>query len=339
MANEAFVVDIAPILDLPEGRIKDILAKKAVAGFFGLKHTRELKGQEIHSTEDAVDALYGLQEHCLGYRLRPANEPLDPSDRSASPVSLASFCRHVEATEARITQKALEDSTSFAEGEDWLSAADVLLEGLDVVLGHHRASLIRSLEGFVDHSEEAKLAYGRALFNGDNIARDEARGEQILRDGLLSDDAELAAFAHMTLGYRCETTPGRAWEAIRHFESAGNLGREDGYELAGVSLQLGVEGVPPNFVRAAANYRRGADGLGCPRCKARHALMVLNGQVDYDESWRTDFRAALAEGETIATRLAPIVRRAEQVAGGDARLLVEAMAASLSGIDAEEFHF
>lgn len=86
-----------PIVGLPEGRERTILARKALAAFLGLASTPSLKTYDAYDPENAVAALKGrISKGAASVGIPVGYEPTDPSDRSRMPVSIEQFMAQIE---------------------------------------------------------------------------------------------------------------------------------------------------------------------------------------------------------------------------------------------------
>lgn len=327
--KNTYVVEFGSILALPDGREKRILAKKAVAGLLGFRTTETLSRQKVVATgEDAVFALRGMQKDTQGYKLSQGYEPTDPSDRTNTPVSLEEFCIQAEAIENDTAARLVAQLDQMMDAQEFEEAATLAVGGLGLLHGYNQTELYPYLEKLQDSYPLAKLYLGRAVLQGIYLNPDPELGVKLLLEASYDDDAIVSGYANLILGYHYRELEDGA-KAVRHMEYAGMLGYENGAEMAGLMQQLGEFGIPVDNVRAARNYRHGAKA-GCPRCSARLAVMVLNGDIAYTEGWRADFAAAIEGKATIAMSLRKAVETIDQEAAGRPEILVERFQEALS---------
>jgi len=313
--QRTFKVVLTSILALPESRERAILARKALALHAGCRDTSGLREHGVQTDEDSYELLSTLAESVTGLVVRSGYEPADPGDAWGE-VSLEEFAREQEAGQAEEAREALRALRGLVEEGNWEEAADAAIGGFLSSEGRARRRIVALLEVIAGHEERAAVFFGRALVRGEGIRKDVSRGCDLLRRAVACDDATTSGYAHLLLGEVLMAMPGHGFEAIRNFEGAAYLGWEDGSEYAGVLCQLGLDGNPPDFARAAKNFRYGIS-KGQHGCMAKYALMVLSGQVDYDPQWLTHYRRALEMDDHVAMHFYPIVLETQERSGGD----------------------
>ncbi len=150
-------------------------------------------------------------------------------------------------------------------------------------------------------SDPLALAYlGRARLTGDGVARDVRAGMADLAGAEASDDADAAALAASWAAGRLHDA-GDLRGALRRYEAAARYGDARCALIAGMTHEIGAEGIPVAPARAAALYRMGA-GLGSARCRTRLAVVIGRGHAPPEpgEDWAAMLRRSAREGDGAA---------------------------------------
>lgn len=91
--DRVYWVRYCAIDQLPIGRQKLILARKAICAFAGLGNTQSLKTYDIFTEDRAYARLHALAVYGPGAGIPHGHEARDTSDSSKNPVSLEAFCK------------------------------------------------------------------------------------------------------------------------------------------------------------------------------------------------------------------------------------------------------
>lgn len=327
---KTYIVEFRPILAVADRRTRGVLAMKALAAWHGLRSSRGLSRYGVTSGELAEAVIGNIVSASPGFSMGMGDEPAHPSDRCGSPVSLEEFCLETERRETDALERCMDAVDAFVAEDDWMRASFAATRALSEIHGYNRSAVIGYLRLLSDHDSRARLAYARALMEGDSVPADPETAKALLWDTVGDDDADVAGYAHLLLGNALRDVPGRAREAMRHYESAGNLGYELGAEEAGVMLQHGCDGLPPDAERAARNFRTGA-ALGSSDCMVRLSVMILAGDIAYSPQWRRHYERALELDDRNALDMYPLVLQARASSRDDPEQLVSHFSGIIAG--------
>lgn len=291
----AFASDV---LDLPPGRERDALCRKLLALMLGHPTTRALR-DDPRGGPDAAGRLRAMPESDA-YATLGGAEPLDPVDAGPVPVSLRAFAEGRREERKRFVDAALATSREASASGDWRGATRELVRALDGVPGGAADALVAGLAELSVRDPLALAYLGRARLTGDGVARDVEAGMSNLAGAEASDDADAAALAASWAAGRLHDA-GDLRGALRRYEAAARYGDARCALIAGMTHEIGADGIPAAPAKAAALYRLGTS-LGSARCRTRLAVVIGRGQAPAEpgEDWVGMLRLSRKEGDGAA---------------------------------------
>lgn len=311
------------VLDLPDGRRKSILARKAIAGFLKLSHTRFLSLHGLGSDRCVLNSLESIARCSVVFSIPVGHEPRDGTDRNGRGESLEAFMTESLAELAGSLDGIAEEVAGLVEDGLHEEAFCLLNETMDDLPEELVGRLIPAMERVASHHPRARACLARVLLEEEHL--DYPRAVSLLEGIMESEDADAVALAAVWLGDIYAAQPGGARKALRTFEDGAAVDHEEGYCAlkAGMLAESGGDGLSPSPERAARNYRWGVEA-GDEECMVRLGLLLARREAEAlpGESWRRLLKVGAHESERGRAYLA-LIAGIEREVGGDPESLAE----------------